>query len=48
MRDIHCCAVLGHSPMRLAWGFDEEADECRKLKAELAQQIMINIQIRGN
>ena len=22
------CAILGHNPMRFAWGFDEEAAEC--------------------
>ena len=34
------CAVLGQSPMRYPWGFDEEDSGCRKLKIELAQQIM--------
>ncbi|MEI3132184.1 MAG: SLOG family protein [Oscillospiraceae bacterium] len=33
-------ATFGHNPMRFAWGFDEEADECREMKLELAQQIM--------
>ena len=33
------CAILGHSPMRFAWGFDEEAVECHDMKMELAQQI---------
>lgn len=27
--------------MRFAWGFDEEADACREMKMELAQQIMV-------
>ena len=27
--------------MRFPWGFDEEDDRCRKLKIELAQQIMM-------
>jgi len=36
----HCCAVLGHSPMRFSWGFDEEDLDCKKLKLELLQQIM--------
>ncbi len=27
--------------MRFAWEFDEEADECREMKLELAQQIMV-------
>ena len=35
------CAILGHSPMRFAWGFDEEAVACRDMKLELAQQIMV-------
>ena len=35
------CAILGHSPMRFAWGFDEEAAECHDMKMELAQQIMV-------
>ena len=34
------CAIIGQSPMRFPWGFDEEDDRCRKLKIELAQQIM--------
>ena len=35
------CAVMGQTPMRFPWGFDEEDDRCRKLKIELAQQIMV-------
>lgn len=35
------CAVIGRHPMRFPWGFDEEDDRCRKLKIELAQQIMV-------
>lgn len=35
------CAVMGQHPMRFPWGFDEEDDRCRKLKIELAQQIMM-------
>ena len=35
------CAVIGRHPMRFPWGFDEEDDRCRKLKIELAQQIMM-------
>ncbi len=35
------CAILGHNPMRFAWGFDEEAAECYDMKLELAQQIMV-------
>ena len=26
------CAILGHSPMRFAWGFDEEAAECHDIE----------------
>lgn len=36
-----CCAVLGHSPMRFAWGFDEEDEQCHAMKLELMQQIML-------
>ena len=35
------CAVMGQHPLRFSWGFDEEDDRCRKLKIELAQQIMV-------
>ena len=35
------CAVMGQHPLRFPWGFDEEDDHCRKLKIELAQQIMV-------
>ena len=35
------CAIIGQNPLRLPWGFDEEDDRCRKLKMELAQQIMV-------
>ena len=35
------CAIFGHNPMRFTWGFDEEADECREMKLELLQQIMV-------
>ena len=36
-----CCAVLGRSPMRFAWGFDEEDLGCKRLKLELLQSIMM-------
>ena len=36
-----CCAIIGQNPLRFPWGFDEEDDRCRKLKMELAQQIMV-------
>lgn len=35
------CAIIGQHPMRFPWGFDEEDDRCKKLKIELAQQIMV-------
>ena len=41
MERLRSCAVLGQSPMRFAWGFDEEDGRCQKLKLELAQQIMV-------
>lgn len=40
-RHIYRCAVMGQAPMRYPWGFDEEDSGCRKLKIELAQQIMV-------
>ena len=40
MEEQLCCAVLGHHPMRFAWGFDEEDKGCRNLKLVLAQKIM--------
>lgn len=36
-----CCAILGQSPMRFAWGFDEEDADCKAMKLELLQQIMV-------
>ena len=41
MKDIKSCAVLGCSPMRFAWGFDEEDSKCKEMKLELLQQIMV-------
>ena len=35
------CAIIGQNPLQFPWGFDEEDDRCRKLKMELAQQIMV-------
>jgi len=46
MDEMHCCAVLGHSPMRFHWGFDEEDYKCKKLKIVLLQQI-IALRISG-
>ena len=40
MKKEHCCAIIGQHPLRFPWGFDEEADECRRMKLELAQHIM--------
>ena len=40
MKKELCCAIFGHSPMRFAWGFDEEDEGCRALKLELLQLIM--------
>ena len=40
MSGIISCAILGHSPMRFAWGFDEEDSGCKKLQLALLQQIM--------
>lgn len=40
MKERICCAILGHSPMRFAWGYDEEDAKCKELKLELLQQIM--------
>ena len=40
MKKEHCCAIIGQHPLRFPWGFDEEADECRHMKLELAQHIM--------
>lgn len=34
------CAILGHSPMRFKWGFDEEDIGCKDLKLEMLQQIL--------
>ena len=34
-----CCAILGHSPMRFAWGFDEETEECHNLKSEMLRAL---------
>lgn len=39
-RHIYRCAVIGQAPMRFPWGFDEEDSGCRKMKIELAQQVM--------
>ena len=41
MEKEYRCAIIGQHPMRFPWGFDEEDDRCRKLKMELAQQIMV-------
>lgn len=33
------CAILGHNPMRFAWGFDEEAAECHDIDDRLSTSI---------
>ena len=40
MNNNLCCAVIGQSPMRFPWGFDEEDSSCQNLKLALAQKIM--------
>ena len=37
------CAVIGHSPMRFSWGFDERYETCRKLKKVLRRKIISNM-----
>jgi len=39
MKKRGSCAIVGHSPMRFAWGFDEEDETCDILKAVLLQHI---------
>ena len=34
-----CCALIGHSPMRFRFGWDEEDEDCIRLKLVLFQQI---------
>ena len=34
MRGTKSCAILGHNPMRFAWGFDEETAECHDMATE--------------
>ena len=34
------CAVIGHSPMRFSWGFDERYETCRQLKKVLRRRII--------
>ena len=34
------CAILGHSPMRFSWGFDEKYPKCLQLKRVLRKQIL--------
>ena len=34
------CAVIGQHPLRFPWGFDEEDDDCCRMKLEMAQRIM--------
>jgi len=39
MNKIICCALLGHSPMRFRFGWDEEDEDCIRLKLVLLRQI---------
>lgn len=41
MERIKSCAIISHSPMRFAWGFDEDDDECQELKRRLLDQIAL-------
>lgn len=34
------CAVIGQHPLRFPWGFDEEDDDCCRMKLEMAQRII--------
>lgn len=34
-----CCAIIGHSPLRFHFGWDEEDEDCIRLKLILLQQI---------
>lgn len=34
-----CCALIGHSPMRFRFGWDEEDEDCIRLKLVLLQQL---------
>jgi len=40
MNTDRSCAVFGQHPLRFPWGFDEEAEGCRRMKLELAQSIL--------
>ncbi len=33
------CAITGHRPSKLPWGYDETAEGCRRLRETLAEQI---------
>ena len=46
MKETQCCAVIGQSPMRFPWGFDEEDDGCKALKLDLMQKIM-ELRVQG-
>lgn len=41
MRKPISCTILGQPPMRFAWGFDKEDTDCKAMKLELLQQIMV-------
>ena len=40
MNTDRSCAVFGQHPLLFPWGFDEEAEGCRRMKLELAQSIL--------
>ena len=44
MKNEKSCAILGHRPMRFAWGFDEDDPKCNDLKITLAQAILELVQ----
>ncbi len=33
------CAITGHRPSKLPWGYDETAEDCKRLRETLAVQI---------
>ena len=34
------CAIFGQRTMRFKWGFDEDEEQCRRMKLELLQRVM--------
>ncbi len=35
------CAITGHRPSKLPWGYDETAEGCRRLRDTLVEQIAL-------